>query len=297
MRSPTCGYRLLGQTNSQAANGRHLQGRLCHCDEAAFVYLYKFSCPVELLNPAFQLTQFLRKGVDLLLERGHGHGGQNPDFGVSGAHHRGAGAVQEIAQDPDLEPQTVAMGEQLGKSLSVGRSLRIGQVDADDKLVELHRCLVEMSQELLGIFGRLFALLDFRIGCQSRAKLLDALLCGRSIGQGLGKFHRLQTSCWLAISGALYPADDSLRLCACVTLPCFLDECVRFVPAFWARGMGVFCCCPRLKRAPYPSGGCSCARLLTCMMIAAHGGCESAAPTCSLGETTGEVRPCLERLM
>ena len=75
MRSPACGYRLLGQTNSQAANGRRLQGRLCHCDEAAFVYLYKFSCPVELLNPAFQLTQFLRKGVDLLLERGHGHGG------------------------------------------------------------------------------------------------------------------------------------------------------------------------------------------------------------------------------
>ena len=57
MRSPTCGYRLLGQTNLQAANGRRLQGRLCHCDEATFVYLYKLSRPVKLLNPALQLAQ------------------------------------------------------------------------------------------------------------------------------------------------------------------------------------------------------------------------------------------------
>ena len=57
MRSPACGYRLLGQTNCRQLMGCHQQGRSHHWDEAALLYLYKLSCPVELLNLALQLAQ------------------------------------------------------------------------------------------------------------------------------------------------------------------------------------------------------------------------------------------------
>lgn len=57
MRSPACGYRLLGQTISGQSVDCHQQGHLRHCDQAALLCLHKLSCPVELLNLAFQLAQ------------------------------------------------------------------------------------------------------------------------------------------------------------------------------------------------------------------------------------------------
>ena len=57
MRSPACGYRLLGQTNCRQLMGCHQQGHLRRCDQAALLCLHKLSCPVELLNPALQLAQ------------------------------------------------------------------------------------------------------------------------------------------------------------------------------------------------------------------------------------------------
>ena len=52
MRSPACGYRLLGQTNCRQLMGCHQQGHLRRCDQAALLCLHKLSCPVELLNLA-----------------------------------------------------------------------------------------------------------------------------------------------------------------------------------------------------------------------------------------------------
>ena len=57
MRSPACGYRLLGQTNCRQLMGCHQQGHLRRCDQAALLCLHKLSCPVELLNLALQLAQ------------------------------------------------------------------------------------------------------------------------------------------------------------------------------------------------------------------------------------------------
>ena len=57
MRSPACGYRLLGQTNCRQLMGCHQQGHLRRCDQAALLCIHKLSCPVELLNLALQLAQ------------------------------------------------------------------------------------------------------------------------------------------------------------------------------------------------------------------------------------------------